>query len=138
MKCPATVQGRTLLPRILGEEEDAWDYAISGHYGNSSSIRNREWCLYYWPGADAPYTWGVGFAKLLRKTRVELYKFKPSYVPPEPHRYQPEKDQAEIKNVADREPETASFLQREMLRFLRELTPSPGDSMAKDYTKRLH
>ncbi|MCW4019743.1 MAG: sulfatase-like hydrolase/transferase, partial [Candidatus Bathyarchaeota archaeon] len=136
MKGPAVMQGRSLLPVIRGKEDDAWEFAISGHHGNSWSIRNREWSFYYWPGADTPYTWGVGFASLERKTKPELYRFDVGYVPPEPRGYELKKDQPETENLVEEEPEIAASLEKQMRMFIEGLTPSPGDLMAKDYMKR--
>ena len=136
VKGPAVIQGQSLLPEIRGEEENSRKFAISGHHRNSWSIRNRERSFYYWPGAGAPYTWGVGVASLEQKTRPELYRFNVNYVPPEPHRYELEKDQPERNNLIDEEPEIANSLEKKIREFIKGLSPSPGDLMAKDFMKR--
>lgn len=133
--CPNIVQGRSLLPTIMGEESAPWEFAISGHYGNSWSIRNREYSYYYWPGADQPYTWGVGFASLEKKVKPELYKLDVDYVPSEPGRYELE-DQPEKTNVIEEHQDKADSLGKEMRRLIEGLSPSSGDLMAKDYQKR--
>ena len=136
LKGPPVIQGRSLLPAIRGEEEKASDFAISGHYGNSWSIRDREWSFYYWLGVKAPYTWGVGYAELERRTERELYRYVAEYVPPEPRRYELLKDQPEKSNVVEDEPEIADSLEKEMREFIEGLSPSPGDLMAKNFMKR--
>jgi len=136
LKGPPVMQGRSLLPALRGEEEKAWNFAISGHYGNSWSIRNREWSFYYWLRVKAPYTWGVGYAELERRTERELYRYVAEYVPPEPRRYELLKDQPETSNVIEDEPEIADSLEKEMREFIEGLSPSPGDLMAKSFMKR--
>lgn len=136
LKGPPVMQGRSLLPAIRGEEEDIWGFGISGHCGNSWSIRNQGWSFYHWLGTRAPYTWGVGYAELEQRTERELYNYVAEYAPPEPRRYELGRDQPETSNLIEKEPEIADSLEKKMRQFIEGLSPSPGDLMAKDYMKR--
>jgi len=126
VKVPSVMQGRNLLSLIQGTEE-GMRFGISGYHGRSHSIRNYGRSLYTWLGVRM----GSG-----AKEKPELYRYDPDFVPPDPSKYEPERDQAERENLIDKEQETAKLLEKEMNEFLGGLSPSPGDLMSKDYMKR--
>jgi arylsulfatase A-like enzyme len=135
VEIPGTVQGRSLLKVISGEAKPP-EFGVSGHYGRSWSVRDREWSFYLWPGGKAPYTWGIGYPKPSEGERSpELYKLDSSYVPPEPARWDPENDVAEKDNVIGDHTERARSMELNLRRFIHSLSPSPGDMMAQESMK---
>ena len=119
------MQGRDLLSLIQNEEEETLDFGISGFYNRSWSIRDHEWSYYLW----------LGMASAKTEKKPELYKYDPDYVPPKPSDYELG-DQPEKENLIEEEPEIAKSLEEKMQNFIKNLTPSPGDLMAKDFLKR--
>ena len=116
------IQGLSLLPLILGEEEKVRDYAIAGHYKRSWSIRDEDYSLYLWPTPRAYYTFGTRLIEEQEKVNPELYRLRREYVPPKPDDWslgeQPEKI-----NILDEERDVAEDLE---LKLLRELTKIRG------------
>jgi len=125
VKVPPVMQGRDLLSLIQNEEEETLDFGISGFYNRSWSIRDHEWSYYLW----------LGMASAKTEKKPELYKYDPDYVPPKPSDYELG-DQPEKENLIEEELEIAKSLEEKMQNFIKNLTPSPGDLMAKDFLKR--
>ena len=131
VEVPPTVQGHSLL-RIASEEVSPPEFGISGHYGRSWSIRNREWSFYTWLGGKAPYTWGIGYPKPTQEDKgPELYGLIPGFVPPKPSRWTPQ-DVAEKENLVEQHPEIARSMELDMRRFIQSLIPSRGDLKAQE------
>lgn len=122
---PEIMQGRDLVPVILGEEEGR-GFEISGFHRRSWSIRDREWSFYLWLG---PVMRGA-------KEKPELYRYDSGFVPPEPAKYELERHQPERTDLSDEEKEKAEEMEKKMREFIESLSPSPGDLMAKDFMKR--
>jgi arylsulfatase A-like enzyme len=125
VKIPSLIQGENLLP-IITEEKKGNAFGISGYNEKSWSIRNKEWSYYLWLEDKVAE----------RKINPELYRYNPEFVPPEPAKYMLREDQAEIHNVICEYHDTARLLDRKIHVFFENLSPSPGDLMAKDYMKR--
>lgn len=131
VEIPPTVQGHSLL-RIASGEAVPPEFGISGHYGRSWSIRNREWSFYTWLGGKAPYTWGIGYPKPSQEDKgPELYRLRPGFVPPRPSQWTPQ-DVAENENLVEPHAETARSMELDMRRFIQSLIPSRGDLKAQE------
>ncbi|HDD69151.1 MAG TPA: hypothetical protein ENG61_02190, partial [Candidatus Korarchaeota archaeon] len=111
------VQGVSLLPILRGEECEVREFAISGHYMRSWSIRDEDYSLYIWPPQEAEYTFGTRVIKERGKTEPELYRLKREYLPPKPEDWdigeQPEKG-----NVIGEEQDVARELENKLLKEL--------------------
>jgi len=113
IKGPKTMHGRSLIPLVLGQEdEDGCSFGISGFFNRSWSIRDHEWSFYMWLKSPQVSS---------RKTKNELYRLDSSFVPPEPSKYDPNKDVAERENLIDEEPEIAERLELKLRRFIEDL-----------------
>jgi arylsulfatase A-like enzyme len=132
VKGPPVMQGRSLLPSIEGD--DGMKFGISGYHNRCWSIRDKEWSYHFWLGGVS-----IEFATLQKdiKERPELYKLDTSYRPPEPSKYELEKDQAERDDRYDVEIETPENLENKLKDFIGHLKPSSGDLMAQTYVQRL-
>jgi len=114
------IQGKSLLPIILKEEETLRDYAIAGHFRRSWSVRTEEYSFYLWPRIRAQYTFGTVYIEQQERVKPELYKINRNYIPPLPKDWelgsQPERD-----NIIDEEIEIAKelelLLRRELMRI---------------------
>jgi len=122
---PSVMQGRNLLP-VIQEEEEGMKFGISGFHGRSWSIRDHEWSFYLWLG---PIMAGA-------KDKPELYRYDSEFVPPEPAKYELERDQPEKEDLAEKEKDIADSMEKELRKFIESLSPSPGDLMSKDFMKR--
>jgi len=58
VELPACVQGKSLLPLMQGKVKSYRDYAISGWYNTSWSIRDRQWSYHMWLNEKASKTGG--------------------------------------------------------------------------------
>ena len=125
VKVPPVMQGKNLLPLIQGKNE-SMKYGISGFFRRSWSIRNHEYSFYQWLETQSASK---------SKTKSELYRYDPDFIPPQPSKYDLE-IQAEKENLIEDEPEMSDHLKNEMKIFLEELSPSPGDLMTKDLMER--
>ncbi len=121
---PSIMHGRNLIPLMQGEEEDV-EFGISGFHRRAWSIRDYEWSFYLW------------FKGLMSgEERRELYRYDPNFIPPEPSKYEVERDLAEREDLIEEEREVAEQLEEKMRRFIEGLKPSPGDLMAKEFMRR--
>jgi len=119
IEIPNNIHGRSLMPLILGEEKELRNFAISGHYGNSWSIRNEEWSFYLWLKPQAKYTWGlVEEIPPMEKIKPELYRVAHDFIPPRPSQYDPERDVAEKENLIDNEPEVGNEMELVLRRYI--------------------
>jgi len=96
IKIPETVHGSSLLPLISEEKEKIRDYAYSGFFNRSWSIRDEEWKYIHWlPGPPS------------HPTKPELYNLK--------------KDHEELSNLVDQESKTAKALELNLKNFVENL-----------------
>jgi len=107
---PLTMHGHSLLPLLSGEIERVRDYAYSGYYKSSWSIRNEQYSFYLWRGPRS------------FKTQPELYRFTGRMRTPKPEEYDLERDLFEKDNLINKEPQIADFLELQLRRFVDNLT----------------
>jgi len=137
VNAPSVVQGKSLIEAISGGDGEA-TFAISGHYGRSWSIRNDEWSFYIWPSSEAPYTWGIGYAKLASHGKgPELYRIDRSFVPSKPAKWLRGLS-AEVENVIEENEDIARSMELELRRFIQSLSPSEGDIQAQHSARSKH
>jgi arylsulfatase A-like enzyme len=116
------MHGRTLLPLMKGEMEAIKDFAISGHYKRSWSIRDGDYTLYIWLKPGAEYQWGLKPIEMKEeKVKPELYKTERDYVPPPPRDYNWREDLPEKENLIDVEEDVAKDLELKLRRKILEL-----------------
>ena len=94
VKGPEGMHGKSLLPLVSDGCDQHWEYAYSGMYGRSWSIKNHDWSYYLWLDGS-------------EKERPELYDRKT--------------DVGEQVNLSDQEPELADHLELQMRRFVADL-----------------
>jgi len=103
---PKGIHGESVLPLLTGEKKKIRDYAYSGYYAKSWSIRNDEWKLILWLPEEILMLHGkrakIGFLKTRRKP--ELYNLK--------------QDPQEQENLIDEYPDVANTLELELRRFV--------------------
>jgi len=121
---PSVMQGTNLL--AFGDEPCNSEIGISGFHKRSWSIRDRGWSYYRWIDTQSSYG---------SKEKPELYKFVSDFVPPRPSQYTLG-DQSERENLFQDEPDVTEDLGNRLVGFIRCLSPSPGDLMAKDFMKK--
>jgi len=108
IEIPNFVQGKSLLPIIRGERtENERDFAVSGYYNASWSIRNTKWSFYMW--LDERRT---------LKTTKELYEIKGFIHSPEPRKYRLREDVFEKDNIIVQEPEIAEEMETKLKMFV--------------------
>jgi arylsulfatase A-like enzyme len=130
VETPSVMNGKNLLPVMRGEEK-GMDFAISGFHVGKWSIRNHKWSCHKvsdieWPGMPK---------REMPKIKPELYLYDPNYVPPEPKKYELEKDQAETKDIINEHEEIGEALEKQLREFIGSLKPSPGDISAQRFAE---
>jgi arylsulfatase A-like enzyme len=116
------MHGRTLLPLMKGEMEAIKDFAISGHYKRSWSIRDGDYTLYIWLKPEAEYQWGLKpIGRREEKVKSELYRTERDYVPPPPKDYNWKEDLPEKENLIDVEEDVAKDLELKLRKKILEL-----------------
>jgi arylsulfatase A-like enzyme len=123
---PLEIHGKSLIPLISGDvkEEEFREFAISGHYKRSYSIRWRNYTYITWPSrVEAPYQWGLYevYRTRIEKTSPELYKVDRDYIPPPPKNYDWRKDVIEKENIIDIEKDVAKELEVKLRRKIMQL-----------------
>jgi arylsulfatase A-like enzyme len=101
VKYNGLLDGESLLPLLKGEKEEIRNFAISGFYDRSWSIREEEYTLYLW----------LDKGKI---TSRELYETGRDYITPEPEDYARKKDVADKNNIIEEKSDVAKELQRKL------------------------
>jgi len=101
VKYNGLLDGESLLPIIKGEKEEIRNFAISGFYERSWSIREEDYTLYLWLEGK-------------KLTSGELYETGRNYIPPKPEEYDYKKDVAEKENIIHEKGEIAKELQKKL------------------------
>ena len=123
------IHGKSLLPLMKGEVDAIKEFAISGHYKRSWSIRDGDYTLYIWLKPGAECQWGlkpIGMRE--EKVKPELYKTERDYVPPPPKDYDWRRDLPEKENLMDAEKDIARELELKLGRKMLELLGHPSAS----------
>ncbi|MEM3504280.1 MAG: sulfatase [Nitrososphaeria archaeon] len=102
VKYKGLVDGESLIPLFKGEKEKIKDFAISGFYERSWSIRDENYTLYLW----------LDKGKIISR---ELYETRRNYIPPKPENYDWQKDVAEKNNIVNEK----NMIVKELQRILR-------------------
>ena len=100
---PPAMTSRSLLPFILGREEQVRDFAVCCHYGKSVNLRHDDWSYHYFLDGDAK-----------QKEGSALFKEGPEL-------YNTADDPTEHHNLIAAEPERAEAMDRMARDFTREL-----------------
>ena len=120
---PSEIHGKSLLPLISGEVDGIREFAISGHYKNSYSIRWKDYTLLLWPPQmGAPYQWGLYevYKTIITKTTPELYKVNRDFIPPPPKNFNWRRDVIEKENIFEKEKDVAVELEVKLRRKMME------------------
>jgi len=102
------VDGKSLIALMMDKAEEIKEFAISGHYRRSWSIRNREFTLYIWPKSRIAFQQR---SDIEEKTKPELYRTDRDYVPPPPKNYDLRRDLPEKENIIEIEKDVAQELE---------------------------
>jgi len=120
---PSEIHGKSLLPLMSGEIDTIREFAISGHFKRSYSIRWKDYTLCIWPPkAEEPYQWG--FLKLyetnIRKI-AELYRVDRDFIPPPPKDFNLRRNIIEKVNIIEEEKDIAKELEVKLRKKIMEL-----------------
>jgi len=120
---PPEIHGKSLIPLMSGEVKSIKEFAISGHYKRSYSIRWGDYTLCLWPPkAEAPYQWGLFeiYETKIVKT-AELYRVYRDFIPPPPKDFDWRRDVVEKENIIEKEKDLANELEVKLRRKIMEL-----------------
>jgi arylsulfatase A-like enzyme len=106
------IQGKSLISIIQGEENH-FPFGISGHYDLSIGLRKEGYSFYHW-WKPSPI--------IQNYKQNELYKLDKNFFPPEPAKYEPNRDLAEIGNIISEKPELANNFMLDIKHFINTLT----------------
>lgn len=114
---PEHMHGHSLIPLLSGEIEKIRDYAYTGFYLKSWSIRTPEWSYIWWlptlPKVERTMPGTLGAISCTLVGSLET--------PPQPELYNREADLYELNNLADEHPDLAKDLELELRRFVERL-----------------
>lgn len=101
VKYDGLIDGENLIPILKEEKEKVREFAISGFYERSWSLRDEKYTLYLW----------LEGKKIISN---ELYETGRNYIPPKPEDYDWKKDVAEKNNLIQKEDDIAKEMQRKL------------------------
>jgi len=106
MRDPKGMHGESILPLLTGEKEKIRDYAHSGYYGKSWSIRDDEWKLILWLPEE------ISILRKGERDKIGILKTRHK-----PELYNLKRDPREQENLIDEYPDMANTLELELRRF---------------------
>jgi arylsulfatase A-like enzyme len=117
LKGPKTIQGKSLLKKILNEDISP-PFGLSGYYDTAWSIRDREWSFYHWLKPVLSNRRSNSSTSHYHYKKDELFRLEKNFVPPQPKEYNPSVDLAEKDNIIEKEPEISKKLEIKLRRFM--------------------
>jgi len=122
------MQGTNLIPLLLGETVKVKDFAIAGYFNFSWSIQTEDWSYIHWLEKKDPEV-----HKLISMYGINIWEntgiwtCAPGAVPEVPKTdelYNRKKDQFQLINLADQEPEIAVEIYQKLRNYMFELKKS--------------
>jgi arylsulfatase A-like enzyme len=101
IKYNGLIDGESIIPLLKEEKEKIREFAISGFYEYSWSLRDENYTLYLW----------LDKGKIVSS---ELYEARRDYIPPKPEDYNWKKDVAEKNNLIQEKDDIAKEMQRKL------------------------
>ena len=122
------MQGQNLVPLLKGETEKIKDFAIAGYYNFSWSIQTEDWSHVHWLEKKEPKALKlISMYGINMWENPEIWTCAPgavSEVPETDELYNRKKDQFQINNLADQEPDIAKELHQQLKDYMLELRKS--------------
>ena len=122
------MQGKNLIPLILGETDKIKDFAIAGYYNFSWSIQTDDWSYVHWlENKDPEVHKLISMYGINMWENTSIWTCAPGAIPEVPKNdelYNRKKDQFQLKNLADQEPDIAKELFHQLKNYMLELKKS--------------
>ena len=119
------MQGKNLIPLLLGETDKIKDFAIAGYYNFSWSIQTEDWSYIHWIEQKEPEV-----HKLISMYGINMWEnpniwtCAPGAIPEVPKTdelYNRNKDPYQLNNLAGQEPDIAVDLYQQLRNYMLEL-----------------